>query len=124
MKNLLTGIGVFIPVSNLKQSTKWYENMLGFKLVYSDVPSANTLALADGTITFCLVKTDEKIEQPRFPTNQYGVDHYFNFHTKKVDEIYQQLLDKGANVGDIHEVDGMRGFELYDPDGNRFSVIQ
>jgi hypothetical protein len=34
------------------------------------------------------------------------------------------LLDKGAKVSDIHQIDGMRGFELYDPDGNRFGVIQ
>lgn len=79
--------------------------------------------MGNGVVCFCLVKADD-IKQPTFPKNNYNVDHYFNFHTGDVETMHHLLLDKGANISDIHEIDGMRGFDLYDPDGNRFSVIQ
>lgn len=122
-KNLLFGVGIFIPVSDLNKSTKWYQDMLGFEILHQDEPLANVLKMGNGEICFCLVKAYE-INQPTFPKNDYNVDHYFNFHTQDVEAAYTALARKGANVSDILEFDGMKGFELYDPDGNRFSVIK
>jgi lactoylglutathione lyase len=122
-KSLLNGVGIFIPVSDLERSTQWYNQMLGFEILHNDEPLANVLKMGDGVVVFCLVKS-YNIEQPMFPKNEYNVDHYFNFHTGNIDKAYQLLLEKGANVGELHEFDGMRGFDIYDPDGNRFSVIK
>lgn len=120
---LLYGIGIFIPVSDLTVSTKWYETMLGFKILHHDEPNANVLQMGNGTVVFCLVKSYD-IKQPQFPKNDYNVNQYFNFHTRDIDAIYKQLLNKGANVTAIHEFDGMRGFSLFDPDHNLFGVVQ
>lgn len=122
-KELLYGVGIFIPVSDLPRSTQWYQTMLNFELIHNDEPKANELKMGDGTVCFCLVKAED-IEQPVFPRNYYNVDHYFNFHTRDVETVHRQLQEKGANIGEIHEFYGLKGFELYDPDGNRFSVIQ
>ncbi|WP_164669422.1 VOC family protein [Virgibacillus doumboii] len=122
-KDLLYGIGIFIPVTDLKKSTDWYEKMLGFEMLHEDEPEANVLKIWNGVVTFCLVKSSD-VEQPAFPENNYGVDHYMNFHTDDIQSIHQSLVEKSANVGDIHELGGMRGFDLFDPDGNRFSVIE
>lgn len=27
------GVGIFVPVSNLEHSTKWYKEMLGFEII-------------------------------------------------------------------------------------------
>ncbi|MBM7572899.1 VOC family protein [Aquibacillus albus] len=122
-KDLLSGIGIFIPVSDLETSTNWYCEMLGFEVFIDDTPKANSLKIWDGVVTFCLVKSYD-FNQPEFPKNDYNVDHYMNFHTGNIQALHQKLLEKGANVGDIHEFYGMKGFALYDPDNNRFSVIE
>lgn len=96
--------------------------MLGFEVLHRDEPKANVLKIWNGVVVFCLVKSYE-IVQPSFPKNDYNVDHYMNFHTDDIKKIHQSLLEKSANVGDIHEFYGMKGFELYDPDGNRFSAL-
>lgn len=121
-KNLINGLGVFVPVSDLKKSTEWYKKMLDFELLHKDEPNANVMKMGDGIVVFCLVKSYE-IEQPVFPKNNYDVDHYYNFHTDDVEGIHKSFIDKGANVSDIHSFDNMKGFSLYDPDGNRFGIV-
>ncbi|HWO74352.1 MAG TPA: VOC family protein [Bacillus sp. (in: firmicutes)] len=123
MSKDIFGVGIFIPVSDLDTSTNWYQNMFGFEILHKDEPEANVLKMGDGTVLFCLVKSTD-ITQPTFPKNNYDVDHYFNFHTNDVEKSYQNFLNKGANVSEIHEYDGIRGFSLFDPDGNRFGVVK
>lgn len=122
-KKLVNGLGIFIPVSDLERSTQWYKKMLDFELLHTDEPYANVMKMGDGIVVFCLVKSYE-IKQPVFPKNNYGVDHYYNFHTGDVEGIHKSFVDKGANVSDIHSFDNMKGFSLYDPDGNRFGIVQ
>ncbi|WP_099159080.1 VOC family protein [Virgibacillus ndiopensis] len=121
--DLISGIGIFIPVTDLEKSTDWYRKMLGFEVLHRDAPKANVLKIWNGIVVFCLVKSND-IVQPEFPKNNYNVDHHMNFHTDDIHVIHQSLLEKGADIGDIHAFDGMKGFPLYDPDGNRFSVIE
>ncbi|MUT64636.1 VOC family protein [Paenibacillus sp. NEAU-GSW1] len=66
----LYGVGIFVPVSDLERSTKWYSEMLGFEITH------------------------------------------------------RILKEKGANIGPIINYDGgIRGFALYDPDGNKYGVV-
>ncbi|HET7579273.1 MAG TPA: VOC family protein [Bacillales bacterium] len=122
-KELLSGIGIFIPVTDIARSTNWYVKMLGFEVLHHDESEANVLKIWNGVVTFCLVKASD-IVQPSFPKNDYHVDHYMNLHTDDIETIHERLLKNGADVGDIHEFYGMKGFEFYDPDGNRFSAIE
>jgi len=122
-QHLLYGVGAFIPVSDLKASTSWYQNMFGFEVLHQDEPEANTLRMSNGVVIFCLVKS-QNISQPKFPENNYSVNQYFNFLTTDVEKIHQELQDKGASTSEIHQFDGLRGFDLYDPDGNKFGVVE
>ncbi|WP_339329336.1 VOC family protein [Cohnella caldifontis] len=64
------------------------------------------------------------MEHRQFPVNNYQVEQYFNFHTDDVDGAYRALKEKGADVGEIESFDGgLRGFSLYDPDGNKYGVV-
>ncbi|WP_096186496.1 VOC family protein [Evansella halocellulosilytica] len=121
-KELLYGVGIFVPVSDLKRSTNWYKEMLGFEIVHDDEPLANTLKICNGIVMICLVKSED-IVQPEFPKNDYDVGVYFNFHTTDADQAHEFLSQKGAKVSEIHDYDGIRGFDLVDPDGNRFGVV-
>lgn len=119
---LYYGTGIFIPVSDLKKSTKWYEEMLGFEMLHSDVPEANTMTMKGLNTYFCLVKCED-IKQPEFPKNNYDVRGYFNILTKDIDKVYEELIEKGAQVSEIHDYDHVRGFTLTDLDGNQFGIV-
>lgn len=121
-QHLLYGVGVFIPVTDLEASTLWYQNMFGFEILHLDEPEANVLKMSNGVVTFCLVRA-QNIVQPVFPENNYSVDHYFNFHTTDVEKIHREFQEKCASISEIHQFDGMRGFDLYDLDGNRFGIV-
>ncbi|MBD3917232.1 VOC family protein [Paenibacillus sp. PR3] len=116
------GVGICVPVSDLKRSTEWYTTMLGFEVTFYDEPKAAVMMMNDEKITFCLVQAYD-IKQPRFSRNDYGVGQYYIFHTKDVQGVHRLLQEKGANVGDIHDHDGIQGFSLIDPDGNLYGVV-
>jgi catechol 2,3-dioxygenase-like lactoylglutathione lyase family enzyme len=119
----LYGVGIFVPVSNLERSTKWYSEMLGFEITLHDEPNATVLMMNDHRIVFCLVLSSD-IEHRPFPKNNYQVEQYFNFHTKDVDSAYLDLKEKGASIGEIEKFDGgIRGFSLLDPDGNKYGIV-
>lgn len=120
-KPQLYGVGIFVPVSNLRRSAAWYAQMLGLEIIHTDEPEAIVMRMNDEKVSFCLVRSDE-IKQPVFPKNNYGVGQYFNIHAKDVEGMHQQLKAKGADVGDIEDFDGFKGFSLTDPDGNRYGV--
>jgi predicted lactoylglutathione lyase len=121
-KTLFYGVGIFVPVSDLKRSTEWYTNLLGFEITHNDEPNAMVTMMNDEKIVFCLVRSYD-IEQRPFPRNEYSVEQYFNFHTTDVDSVHRMFKQKGAIVGEIVDFDGMRGFSLIDPDGNRYGVV-
>ncbi|MFC5468257.1 VOC family protein [Cohnella suwonensis] len=122
-KTTFYGVGIFVPVSDLERSTKWYEEMLGFEITHRDEPNATVMMMNDYKIIFCLVLSFD-IEHRQFPRNNYQVTQYFNFHTEDVDGTYRDLKEKGADIGEIENFDdGIRGFPLYDPDGNKFGVV-
>ena len=68
----LYGVGIFVPVSDLKRSTAWYTEMLGLEIIHRDEPDAIVMRMNDEKVSFCLVRSGE-VKQPVFPNNNYGV---------------------------------------------------
>jgi lactoylglutathione lyase len=121
-KTAFFGVGIFVPVSDLKRSTLWYTDVLGFEITGKDEPNATVMMMNDHKIMFCLVKSYD-IQQRPFPKNDYEVEQYFNFHTEDVEGSHRMLKEKGADVGEIENFGTMSGFSLYDPDGNKYGVV-
>lgn len=72
MQSLLHGIqAIFIPIKDPQLSAKWYEEKLGFKLLYIEEDAA-VMKIAERSATVvCLVKTEN--HQPlHFPDNHFG----------------------------------------------------
>lgn len=122
-KSLLKGIeGVFIPVKNPEISAKWYEEILGFRLIYIEEEAAVMKIHVQAQTVVCLVRT--KDHQPmEFPNNDFGVGKYYNFISDDIEETYRSLIEKNVRVNQI----GGRYqqiFTFYDPDNNPLGVCQ
>jgi len=123
-KPLLKGMeGVFIPVKNPTLSSKWYEDKLGFKLLYIEEEAA-VMKISEGSQTVvCLVKCIDH-RPMKFPENHFGVGKYYNFIPDNIEETHRMLMKKGVEAGPIEGDGNTRFFTFYDPDGNPLGVCQ
>ncbi|MDV4149839.1 VOC family protein [Clostridium sp. AL.422] len=121
---LLMGMeGVFIPVKDPKLSANWYEEILGFKLLYIEEEAAVLKISEQSQTVVCLVKTLN--HQPmKFPNNNFGVGKYYNFIPHNIEEAHKFLLEKNVKVNPIDEEGDSKFFTFYDPDDNPLGVCQ
>ncbi|MDN4493562.1 VOC family protein [Ureibacillus aquaedulcis] len=123
-KPLLKGMeGVFIPVKDPKISAEWYEEILGFQLIYLEEDACVMRIHELSQTVVCLVRTEN--HQPlQFPKNDFGVGKYYNFIPEDIDETYKSLINKKVQVNKIDGEGTSRFFTFYDPDGNPLGVCQ
>lgn len=123
-KPLLKGMeGVFIPVKDPELSANWYEEILGFKLLYIEEEAAVMRIAEQSQTVVCLVKTLN--HQPmRFPNNNFGVGKYYNFNPENIEETHKFLLNHNVKVSPIDGEGNTKFFTFYDPDGNPLGVCQ
>ena len=103
VKSLLKGMeGAFIPVKDVELSAKWYEEILGFTIIYIEKEAA-VMRIADKSQTvICLVRTSN--HQPmKFPENNFGVGEYYHFIPNDIVETYKYLLEKNVKVSAIED---------------------
>lgn len=123
-KPLLKGMeGVFIPVKDPADSAKWYEETLGFSLLYIEAEAAVMKISEQAQTVVCLVKTAN--HQPmKFPENNFGVGKYYNFIPEDIEETHKFLAEKNVKVNQIGGEGSSRFFTFLDPDGNPLGVCQ
>lgn len=115
--------GVFLPVTNPKLSAKWYEEILGFELIYIEEEAAVMRIGEQSQTVVCLVKTQN--HQPmKFPKNNFGVGKYYNFIPANIEETYKFLLEKEVKVNPMGGDGTTKFFTFYDPDNNPLGVCQ
>jgi len=121
---LLRGVeGIFIPVKDPAASAKWYEEKLGFRLLFEE-PEATVMKISETAPTVvCLVCTPD--HQPmRFPDNDFGVGKYYNFLAENIEKLHLELIGRGVAVNPIGGEGNTRFFTFFDPDGNPLGVCQ
>lgn len=124
MQSLLHGVeAIFIPIKDPQLSAKWYEEKLGFKLLYIEEDAA-VMKIAERSATVvCLVKTEN--HQPlHFPDNRFGVGKYYNFLSSSIEETYHSLVEQQVNVNPLGGEGQTKFFTFYDLDGNPLGVCQ
>jgi len=123
-KALLQGMeGVFIPVKDPKLSAKWYEEKIGFTLIYIDEEAAVMQIAEKSQTVVCLVRTLN--HQPmKFPDNNFGVGKYYNILSLDIEETHRLLVEKNVRVNSIGGEGTTKFFTFYDPDGNPLGVCQ
>ncbi|WP_456279490.1 VOC family protein [Bacillus sp. AK128] len=123
-KPLLKGMeGVFIPVKNPALSASWYEEILGFQLIYMEEDAAVMKIGEQAQTVVCLVKTLN--HQPmKFPENNFGVGKYYNFIPDDIEETYRLLRSRNVKVNKMSGEGTTKFFTFYDPDDNPLGVCQ
>ena len=121
-KTVLTGIdGVYIPVSNRKQSEAWYIEHFGLE-------HGGDYLLAGRQEVFLRERLDQQVLT--FRTNQWlenGESYEMPvvcFRTSDIAGLYDYARSKGIRVSELFEHNWFREFDFYDLDGNKLKVWQ
>ncbi|RDY71135.1 VOC family protein [Halobacillus sp. SY10] len=112
---------VFVPVTNLEQSKKWYEEHLDVQEIDSWEGGAGFF-FPQGFVQFGLIEVSHS-QPTEFEINKSEKNSYFNFVVNDIKAAYKRLNDAGVETTDIQEFGGMKHFDFFDPDQNVFSVV-
>ncbi|AYC29188.1 VOC family protein [Paenisporosarcina cavernae] len=106
---------VFIHVSNLHDSVKWYSELLGLPMPEGKVESPVYNIPVTSTTGLTL---DDHTFDPGFRFQ--AANHVlFNLYTENIDEAYDFLTSKGVEiVREIERFGDFAYFNFQDPDGN------
>ena len=112
---------IFIPVTDVQQSTSWYENNLGVKKIDSWEEGAG-FYFPSGSTQLALIKVDAK-QPTEFVIQGQKKNTYYNFIVQDIEAAHKHLAENGVVTTAIEDFGDMKGFDFFDPDGNPFSVV-
>lgn len=111
---------IIVRVKNLEESKNWYIENLSFFPVYSDEESKIVVFDLAGTTTLTLWQIDEN----ETPNNINRGNTYAVFNCDNAEQIYKSLKKKGIVVDNFTTSEDVSLFNFYDPDWNKFEVIE
>ncbi|WP_261129284.1 VOC family protein [Bacillus sp. Marseille-Q3570] len=103
---------VCLLVNDVEISSKWYQDVLGFKEVFME-EGYRVLSVGTGSVPLTIEEGD-----PNPTPNQ----NYPIFFTKDIKQTYEKLKEHGVKVGEIHNDDVNNFFDFYDLDNNKLQV--
>ncbi|WP_166239692.1 VOC family protein [Paenibacillus turpanensis] len=113
---------VFVQVSDLDQSVRFYSEVLKLQLRnienWEDGRGANYKIGSDGPLLTLLEKVNpQRLQQPAF-----------NLCCENIVEGYEALKSQGVNVGPLNQWSSDQNdhidFDVFDPDGNAINLIE
>lgn len=103
---------VCLKVINVEVSSKWYQDIMGFKETYKGEGYRN-LSIGNSEVPFTIE------EGYVMPTNK---GTYPIFFTKDISVTYKKLKEQNVNVGELLN-DGVNNFfDVYGPDNNKLQI--
>ncbi|MGM0863225.1 MAG: VOC family protein [Bacillota bacterium] len=112
---------VFIPVTNMEKSMKWYEKNLDVRKIDSWDGGAG-FYFPNSDTQLGLVQVDSP-QPTEFVIRGRKKNVYFNFLVEDIEEVHKELKKSGVVISEIEDFGGMKGFEFFDLDNNPFSVV-
>ncbi|PWV94449.1 glyoxalase/bleomycin resistance protein/dioxygenase superfamily protein [Paenibacillus cellulosilyticus] len=111
---------VFVRVTDLEQSLRFYSDILGLQL--RNIEECGRIAnyiINESSPLITLIKT-EGYQAQDYPT--------FNLNYNNVLELHEKLIAQGVKVGPVKNWSSDRNvhidFDVYDPDGNAINLIE
>ncbi|WP_026572059.1 MULTISPECIES: VOC family protein [Sediminibacillus] len=106
---------IFVHVSDLEESVKWYSKLLNQEVELSNVSKpVHNLPMAQ--YTGLTLDAGPAGETKQITPSPYPL---FNFHTDELEQSYQFLQTSGYKIeSDIVEYEDFAFFTISDPDGN------
>ena len=103
---------VFVEVSDLGYSIKWYTDVLGLKMRWN----------RNGYAAFSVGETALTLVQA---TNVTPAKHSpFNFFTTNIYEVHQFLVENEVDTEEVAEYEDIVTFDFKDPDGHILGFCQ
>ncbi|AJD89786.1 hypothetical protein JMA_04690 [Jeotgalibacillus malaysiensis] len=113
---------VFIPVTNIERSAKWYETHFHVKPIERWDGGAG-FYFPDSAVQLGLIEVQAS-QQSSFLNRNGDHNTYFNLIADDINQVHTQLTESGLNVNAISDFGGMKYFDCEDPDGNVLSIIE
>ncbi|MBN8203518.1 VOC family protein [Bacillus sp. NTK034] len=117
---------IFIPVTDLERSKKWYEVNLGLTKVdewqENGADHGVGYVFKTDTTGLALIKV-EKPQPTEFTVKGKNKNVYYNFEVDDIQQAYDRLKQNGVETTGIHDYGMMKGFDFFDLDGNAFSAV-
>jgi len=112
------GLTCSIGVKDIKASMNWYQEVLGFKLLYL------MEEMAWGELESPVQRVNVGLSQVEGPRGKGGATLVFG--VKDIDSARKNLEEKGVKFdGETYTIEGMvRLATFFDPDGNTFMFYQ
>ncbi|WP_273126928.1 VOC family protein [Bacillus weihaiensis] len=103
---------ICITVSNLKLSSDWYHNVLGFTVSFCG-EGYQILHVGKGSVPLTIEEGD---------TSRHTNHSYPIFFTTNIRDAYQTISEKGIKVSELQNDGKNIYFEFYDLDNNKLQV--
>lgn len=113
---------IFIPVTNLEHSAKWYETHFHVKPIGQWDGGAG-FYFPDSAVQLGLIEVSSS-QPSSFPDRHGRQNTYFNLIADDIISVHKQLTESGLNVNEIKHFGEMKYFDCEDPDGNTLSIIE
>lgn len=102
-----------LKVSDVEKSSKWYQELLGFKVAFKD-DGYRVLSVGNGDGVPLTIEEGDTVPN----ANQ----SYPIFFTKDIKGTYEKLKHQGVRVGELY-YDGVNNFfDFYDLDDNKLQI--
>jgi len=112
-KPLLSHLAPIILVEDMEESIQWYNDLLGFKTLFTWEEPPTYAVLGRDSIRIHLSLKDDNFQPSKVHTHLY-------IFVYDVDELHAELKEKNLEVGPINSYEyGMRDFDLTDLNGNK-----
>lgn len=115
--------GIFIPVTNMKRSIEWYQQMFELEIIQESEICTGLAFPGEATMVGLW-----KVDRPQ-PTQFEGGGGgyfipYFNFESFDIEYSHALLKKNGVDVSDIKDEGDIKHFDCKDPDGNHISIVE
>ncbi len=110
-----------LAVKNLSASSNWYQEIIGFRLIYNAGPFMIHLRWAKYADLLLIMEQKQIVD-----TKGLGVSLNFAVTQEPIDHLAEKIIKKGGTInnGPIDQPWNVREFSILDPDGYKIVFNQ